>query len=143
MLPISKKWVSRAFLKGKESFYKKWRKTHLDIIIKQDLVELESIKRIADIETLVEMLTERVGSTLSYNSLREDLQTDNKSVKRWCMMLENTYAVFKITPYSKNVKNSLSKLPKYYFYDFPRVSNQGARLENLVALSIQRNTLSK
>jgi predicted AAA+ superfamily ATPase len=126
------------FLSGSEQFYRRWRKTHLDIIIKQDLIELESIKRLTDIGTLVELMTERIGSPLSYNSLREDLSTDDKTVKRWCMMLENTYVFFKITPYFKSLKSALRKSPKYYFYDYPRVDDTGARLENFVALSLYK-----
>jgi len=131
------------FLGGSESEYKRWRKTHLDVIIRQDLPELESVKRVVDVFTLFELMKERVASPLSYNSLREDLQTDDKSVKRWLQWLENSYAVFKITPYSKSLKYSLKKAPKYYFFDFPRVEDLGARLENLVAISIYKEILFK
>lgn len=124
------------FLGNSLSFYRKWRRTHLDVIIKQDLVEQETIKRIADLSTLVELMTERVGSVFSYNSIKEDLLTDDKSVRRWMLALENSYIFFKITPYSKSLKNSIKKSPKYYFYDYPRVSDPGTRLENFVALSL-------
>lgn len=129
------------FLSNSETEYKRWRKTHLDVIIRQDLPELELVKKITDIETLFELMKERVASPLSYNSLREDLQTDDKSVKRWLQWLENSYAVFKVTPFSKSLKYSIKKSPKYYFYDYPRIENLGARLENLVALSLHKEIL--
>lgn len=129
------------FLSGSEKFYRKWRRTHLDIIIKQDLVEIESLKRIGDVATLTELMTERIGSPLSHNSLREDLQTDDKTIKRWLLALENSYVFFSITPYSKSMKYAIKKAPKYYFFDYPRVGNEGARLENFVALSIQKELL--
>ena len=129
------------FFKNSTTFYNKWKKSHLDIIIRQDLIELESVKRLSDISTLVELMTERIGSPLSYNSLREDLSTDDKSVKRWCLMLENTYVFFKITPYSKSLKNALLKSPKYYFFDYPRVVDLASRLENFVALSLYKEIL--
>jgi predicted AAA+ superfamily ATPase len=129
------------FFSESETEYKRWRKTHVDVIIRQDIPELESSKRISDIATLFELMKERVGSPVSHNSLREDLQTDDKSVRRWLQWLENSYALFRITPYSKSVKNTLKKLPKYYFYDFPRVSDSGARLENLVAFSLYKEIL--
>jgi predicted AAA+ superfamily ATPase len=119
-----------------ESFYKKWRKSHLDIIVRQDIAEIETIKRITDLEFLIELMKTKVGSTLSYNSLREDLLTDDKTIKRWLTIFENSYLLFKITPFSKNILHSTKKAPKYYFYDFPRIEESGARLENLVALSL-------
>ncbi len=124
------------FLENSQSFYKKWRKTHLDIIVKQDIVAIETIKRISDLEMLIELMKDKVGSIFSYSSLREDLLTDDKSIKRWMMALENSYLFFKITPFSKSIKDSLKKSPKYYFYDFPRLTDPGAKLENFVALSL-------
>jgi predicted AAA+ superfamily ATPase len=129
------------FLSGSEAHYKRWRKTHLDAIIRQDLPELELVRRITDIETLFQLMHERVGSPLSHNSLREDLQTDDKSIKRWLLWLENSYALFKITPYSKKITRSLQKAPKYYFFDYPRIRDIGARLENLVALALYKEIL--
>ena len=119
-----------------ESFYKKWRKSHLDIIVRQDIAEVETVKRISDLEFLIELMKSKVGSILSYNSLREDLMNDDKTIKRWLTIFENSYLLFKITPFSKNILHSTKKAPKYYFYDFPRIENTGARLENLVALSL-------
>ncbi|MDO9182820.1 MAG: ATP-binding protein [Bacteriovorax sp.] len=119
-----------------ESFYKKWRKSHLDIIVRQDIAEIEAVKRITDLEFLIELMKSKVGSILSYNSLREDLLTDDKTIKRWLTIFENSYLLFKITPFSKSILHSTKKAPKFYFYDFPRIEDNGARLENLVALSL-------
>lgn len=124
------------FLSGKVSEYNRWRKTHLDIILKQDLLETEATTNIKSIEVLTELMTEKVGSLFSYSSLREDLQTDDKTIKRWCSLLEDMYVIFKIQPFSSNIKRSLLKTPKYFFYDIPRVASEGARFENLVALSL-------
>jgi hypothetical protein len=129
------------YLSGDVREYKRWRSSHLDIILRQDLLETEAVKNIHSIELLVELMTERVGSLISYNSLREDLQTDDKTVKRWFDALENSYVFFKVSPYSKKINRAISKTPKYYFFDIPRVSNDGARFENLVALSIYKEIL--
>jgi predicted AAA+ superfamily ATPase len=124
------------YIEGDEGFYQMWKRTHLDIILRQDLVDLEDISSIRAIEILVDLLLERVGSGVSYAGLSRDLQVSDKTVKRWLEILENLYVVFKITPYSKKISRSILKQPKYYFYDFARVSNEGAALENLVAASL-------
>jgi hypothetical protein len=122
------------FLKGEEIFYNRWKKSHLDIILRQDLLDLESVRSIADLETLIELLRRRVGSPVSCNSLAGDLQRDPKTIKRWLELLERMYVVFKVTPYHKNIARSLLKEPKYYFYDTGQVSGEaGAKLENMVA----------
>lgn len=129
------------YLSGDVREYKRWRTSHLDIILRQDLLETEALKNIQSIELLVELMTERVGSLVSYNALREDLGTDDKTVKRWCDALENSYVLFKVPPYSKKIQRAISKAPKYYFFDLPRVSSIGARFENLVALSLYKEIL--
>lgn len=63
------------FLSGNKNEYHKRQKTHLDIILKQDLFETESVQHIKSIELLIELMTDRIASPLSYNSLREDLGT--------------------------------------------------------------------
>jgi hypothetical protein len=69
--------------------------------------------------------------------------TDDKTIKRWLTIFENSYLLFKITPFSKNILHSTKKAPKYYFYDFPRIEDNGARLENLVALSLLKEIYFK
>ena len=123
------------FLKSKNSFYGKWKKSHLDIILRQDLITMENIKSLSSIETLVQLLRDRVGSPLSYSSLSEDLNCSPKTVKNWLKILEDFYVVFKITPWNKNVARSLIKAPKYYFYDTAQVRDMSLRLENLIACS--------
>lgn len=127
------------FFKNDMTYYKRWKRTHLDIILKQDLIGEYVVKDIQSIETLVHLLHERVGSAVSYANLARDLERDPKTIKRWLTMLENLYVIFKVTPYHKNITRSLLKEPKYYFYDNGRVAEEkGAQLENLVACALNK-----
>jgi uncharacterized protein len=127
------------FLAGKERFYKRWRRTHLDIILRQDLIDLDAVRDIQAVETLVELLRGRVGSSVSMSNLARDLERDSKTIKRWLTLLENLYVVFKVTPYHKNIARSLLKEPKFYFYDIAQVPDRAARLENLVACALKKD----
>ncbi len=119
--------------------YQRWAKTHQDIILKQDLLDLESVRNISSLETMLSLLQGRVGSTVSARSLAEDLHKDSKTIQNWLMILENLYLFFRVPPYHKNLARALTKEPKYYFYDLARVQgDEGAILENLVALSLQK-----
>ncbi len=124
------------FLKGNAVYYKRWRKSHIDIILRQDLLNIQAVKDIQSIETLIYLLKSRVGSGVSYANLARDLERDINTVKRWLQLLENLYIIFRVTPYHKNIARSLLKEPKYYFFDIARVEDEGARLENIVALSL-------
>jgi predicted AAA+ superfamily ATPase len=124
------------FLKGSEAYYQRWRRGHLDIILRQDLMDLQAIRDIQAIETLVQLLKKRVGSGISYAALARDLERDTNTIKRWLQLLENLYVIFRVTPYHHNIARALLKEPKYYFFDIAQAEDEGARLENLVALSL-------
>ena len=122
------------FLEGTESFYGRWQKSHLDIILKQDLIELGQVHEIVSIETLIQLLKKQVGSLVSYASLARDLQHADKTIKRWLSILENLYVLFRVPPYHRNLARTLLKSPKYYFYDTGQVmGDNGQKFENLVA----------
>ena len=127
------------YLKKSEVSAGRWRRTHIDTIIRQDLLDLERVREIKSIEILIDLLRERVGSSTSYSSLAEDLQVSIPTVKHWLEILENLYVVFAVRPYHKNIARSILKEPKYYFYDAGAVEGDlGAKLENVVALALWR-----
>ena len=50
------------YWEGDVRFYNRWKRSHLDIILKQDLLDLENVQQITSIETLIQLLKKRVGS---------------------------------------------------------------------------------
>lgn len=127
------------FLDGTTRFYNRWKRSHLDIILKQDLIDLENIQQITQVETLIQLLKYRVGSPISYSSIARDLQCSDKTVKRWLTILENMYVLFKVPPFHKNIARAIQKTPKFYFYDTGQVlGDPGVKLENAVACAIQK-----
>jgi len=127
------------YLKGNETFAKRWRRSHIDTIIREDLLDIERVRDIKAIEILIDLLKVRVGSQTSYSSLANDLQVSIPTVKHWLQILENLYVIFPVRPYHKNITRSLLKEPKYYFYDTGAVEgDMSAKLENVVALALLR-----
>lgn len=125
------------FLKNDLSYYKRWKKTHSDVILREDLINLYTGRDLQAIETLVLLLKSRVGSTISYANLARDLERDPNTVKRWLQLLEDLYLIFRVKPWHKNIARSLLKEPKFYFYDHASLdTHEGAHLENIVASAL-------
>ncbi len=119
------------------TFYPRWAKSHIDIILRQDLIDLEHVSDILAVETLLEIISQRVGQVVSYESLAEDLGRSPITIKRWVSLLENLFVLFRVTPWSKNIARSLLKAPKFYFFDTARVQGDaGTRFENAVACAL-------
>jgi uncharacterized protein len=84
------------------------------------------------------LLPERIGSPLSVNSLREDLNVNHKTIVFWLEALKKIYLLFSIPPWSKSIARAISKEQKFYFFDWTMVEDSGARFENAVAVSLLR-----
>lgn len=127
------------FLNGSEQNARRWRRTHIDTIVRQDLLDLETVRDIKSIEILISLLKQRVGSLISYSSLANDLQVSIHTIKHWLQILENLYIIFPVRPFHRDITRSILKTSKYYFYDTGAVDgNEGVRLENLVAAALLR-----
>jgi len=125
------------FLKGSEISAKRWRRSHIDRIIREDLLDLEQTREIKSIETLVDLLSERVGNAISYASLARDLEVSPHSIKKWIQILESLFVIFRVLPYTKNISRSILKEPKIYFYDLGRLkSGSDGKFENLIACAL-------
>jgi predicted AAA+ superfamily ATPase len=128
------------FLKGSKEEAGRWRRSHIDRILHEDIFDVASLRDIRGLETLVELLRGRVGSVISFESLSRDLQISPHTVKQWINILESLYILFIVTPYSRNIARSLIKQPKIYFYDTGFVKDdRGARLENAVACALLKH----
>jgi predicted AAA+ superfamily ATPase len=122
------------FLSARTQTVNRWRRSHLERIIRQDLLDLERVNDLKSIEILVQLLSERVGAPVSMSSLARDLEVSPHTVKRWVSILESLYVIFVIRPWTAKLSKAILKEPKIYFYDTGRVrGDSAARWENLVA----------
>ena len=124
------------FLLQSEKESRRWSREYRSRVIQGDLADLENVQDVNIIENMVIRLPELVGSPLSLNSLREDLQVSHQSVSRWMGMLENLYMIFRIYPFGASRIRAVKKESKHYHLDWTQVKDPGARFENLVAFHL-------
>lgn len=129
------------FLAADQQDADRWRLSHLNSILREDLRDLTSIQDLRSVEYLVERLALQVGSPVSYQSLAEDVGVSAPTIKRWIQALEAMYIIFIIYPWSRKVKGSILKQPKIYFYDTGRIplEQEASRFENLVACALLKH----
>jgi predicted AAA+ superfamily ATPase len=120
-------------LAQKERTLRRWQKERVDRFLREDIRDLESVRDLASVQLLVDLLPDKVGSPLSLNSIREDLEVSHRAVTHWMEVLERLYFVFRIRPFTTTRVRSLSKMPKAYLWDYSMVEDSAARFENLVA----------
>lgn len=113
--------------------HRRWQKERIERFFREDIRDLENLRDLSSVQILSDLIPEKVGSPLSLNSLREDLEVSHKAVTHWIDVLERLYYIFRVRPYSARRIRSLKKEPKVYLWDWSLVRDSGARFENMVA----------
>ncbi|MGD9592535.1 MAG: ATP-binding protein [Candidatus Berkiella sp.] len=122
----------------------RWRLQYVNSMLATDVFEFDKIQNIKALKLIFELLRTKVGSPISYQSLAEDVAISPMTVKKYIQILEALYIIFSITPYANNIARSLLKEPKIYFFDNGLVKgDEGAQLENLVAISLLKHCFAK
>jgi len=121
------------FLRQNKRSLRRWQRERLDRFFREDVRELENVRDLSSIELLADMLEERIGSLLSLQSLREDLEVSHRAVSHWMDILERLYFCFRIYPFTHRAVRALKKTAKVYLWDWSPIRDEGARFENLVA----------
>ncbi|MGD9678869.1 MAG: ATP-binding protein [Vulcanibacillus sp.] len=83
----------------------------------KDLLSFEKVKSSKLIFDLLKLLAFQIGSEVSLLEIGQKLGIDSKTVARYLDILEKSFILLNIRPFSGNLRNEITKKSKYYFYD--------------------------
>ncbi|MCR4320103.1 MAG: ATP-binding protein [Candidatus Brocadiaceae bacterium] len=89
----------------------------IDTYIKKDIRDLASIKDIDKFNKLLEALASQSGQLLNITELSNTTKIAKQTIEKYLFIMENTYILKLLRPFSKNIRSELFKLPKVYFFD--------------------------
>ena len=115
---------------------RRWSREYRSRLVREDVATLERVDEMGALEQLTLRLPALVGSVLSVNALREDLQVAHKSVTRWLDILERLMLVFLVSPFGPPRIKAVKKSRKHYHFDWTTIGSEAARFENLVAFHL-------
>jgi len=123
-------------LGGLQQKAKRWSRIRLERILQEDVRDLRLVTSLSQLQLLMELMPTKVGTPLSLNSLREDIQVAYETIRLWSFLFNNLYLTFSISPYSKKISRALKAEKKVYCFDILPIESVGAALENIVALHL-------
>ena len=121
------------WLSGSRREARRWSREYNALLVREEVATLERIQDLGQLELMMLSLPERVGSPLSVNALREDLQISHKTAIAWLDALERLYAIFRLLPFGSPRLRAVKKQSKHYHFDWTVAPEDGARFENLTA----------
>ena len=121
------------YARGTAAFSRIWRKSRRFQLLQEDLRDLSKIHDIAQLEMLATFLERRAGNEIVYTSLAREIRVSENTVREWVSVLNGLYFGFSLTPWSRNLENSLKKTPKWYPRDWSGIEDPGRRNETILA----------
>lgn len=88
-----------------------------DSVVFQDLLELSLIDNKAKAKNLLKLLAYQIGNLINYAELANKLGLDQRTVKKYIDIFEQSYILFRLYPYSQRTRSEITKSPKIYFWD--------------------------
>lgn len=61
---------------------------------------------------LLQLLAFQIGSEVSFNELASQLKINSRTVERYIDLLEKTFILFRLKPFSRNLRKEISKKEK-------------------------------
>jgi len=83
----------------------------------KDILMFGNLRRSDLIRDLVKALALQLGNEVSLNNLANMLGENIHTVKKYIELLEKTYIIFRLSSFSRNLRNEIGKGMKIYFYD--------------------------
>jgi len=103
----------------------------------KDILQFQGIKNSEAIEKLLQALALQVGNEVSYNELSQMVGIDKNTVSNYIQILEKAFIIFRLMPFSRNLRNELKKLRKIYFFD---TGVRNALINNFNPVNLRQDT---
>lgn len=89
----------------------------IDTYIRKDIRDLAEIRDVSRFNRLLEILASQSGNLLNITELSNTCDLARQTIERYLFLLEQTYILRLVRPYSRNLRAEITKTPKVFFYD--------------------------
>lgn len=132
--------------------------SYIDTYVERDLRQLINIKDLNKFIKFLGLCAGRIGTELNRNALAVETGVTIATVESWLSVMQASYIIWLLPPWSTNLNKRLTKSPKLYFYDTGLVCSllgirdadqlklfplRGSIFENMVINDFVKNAFNK
>lgn len=103
----------------------------------KDILSFEGIKKSSIIVNLLQLIALQLGSEVSYQEIATQLGISRLTVQKYIDLLEQSFVIFTLRAFSRNIRKEISKSVKIYFYD---LGIRNSLIQNYNSLNIRNDT---
>lgn len=92
-------------------------KEQVNSYLLKDILAFEGIRKRDVIVSLLRMIAFRVGNEISIEGISNELQLGKGTVDKYLDLLSKVFIIHKLSGFSRNLDNEITKKNKWYFYD--------------------------
>ena len=96
-----------------EDFYSSYVQTYIE----RDIRDLTDSGDEMQFLELLTALAARSGQLLNFSDVARDIGKPVSTIQRWVSILQASGVIYLLYPFSKNISNRMTKMPKIYFMD--------------------------
>jgi predicted AAA+ superfamily ATPase len=126
-------------------------RNYYETYIERDVRQLINIKDLVSFQRFIRLCAGRTGQLFNASNLATEVGVTVATIQSWLSVLQATFVVFMLQPWSVNLSKRILKTPKLYFYDVGLASYllgientthlethplRGALFENLVVVDL-------
>jgi uncharacterized protein len=94
-----------------------WFDGYVMTYLERDLRDLSAVSDLSDFQRVMQAAALRIGNLLNQSELGRDTRLPAMTVHRYLNLLETSYQIIRLQPYSVNRTKRLIKTPKLYWND--------------------------
>lgn len=99
------------------SIKEKYLQQIIDTYVRKDIRDLAEIKDVNKFNHLLEILASQSCNLLNITELSNTTGLARETIERYLLILEQTYILRRVHPFSRNIRAELFKTPKVFFHD--------------------------
>ncbi len=85
--------------------------------VKKDIKDIMRVDNITAFNNLLRALTLQIGNLMNITELCNTVKVARDTLERYLFLLENTFIIKTVTPFSRNPRKEISKMAKPFFID--------------------------
>jgi uncharacterized protein len=95
----------------------RYLQTYTHMYLKEEIWEEHFIKELEPFRRFLEVAAQMNGKIINYSNIAKDVGIDDKTVKSYYTILEDTLVGFFLEGFTHSFRKRLSTKPKFYFFD--------------------------
>lgn len=103
-------------------------RAYADTYLKEEIWDEHIVRKLPPFRRFLEVAAQSNGNIINYTNIAKDVGVDDKTIKEYFLILEDTMIGFFLEPYHNSFRKRLIEKPKFYFFDPGVVRSLSRRL---------------